>query len=924
MFQLASSLRVARASLKRPHPLIRPNQAHHAYLRQDAAVSNIVHHQPTVSSRGVVSAAASSSSYDMMGRYGLLDSNNLQPPFNSWTVQNSTMSTFTSIVESNRNASKNNKSTRDSRAKKVEADGNIPFRRSKRGGQGGGAASQGQKSNPKNASSGGFDDRAQAKITALSTAKQEAQDAKKEYLASTRAGGDANIETNSSELLNKWNVSEQTLALAYSQAIKYTSRMNNNPNATKTAELLLFGWMDRFVHPFGGSLVWANDGKGSSERDHEAMYMKKKKMIRSINEIVPILTSSDDSSIESNPSQSTAPLEEEDSASAALPLVRIPPPSSKDYINLLRAYSMSKARRKGQHCEALIANMMEMSKSVAHYYNEDDEKRTGEWDYDAGMESVVDREGNETKRWKLWVNESVPNSKAFALAIKCHAGSTHNESLERIIQLNYIHDNITECSQSHIPGMYVDDPYVLFHSIKSLKNLKMKEERDMGQKWLDKLHNFVTSPENMDYFLEAEKTSELDRATNQSEGSDQTESPAPLEAPAIQFQTINVTSAYTTMIRLMSRLRGAKDIAADAQKILDRMHEVQDISVNGFKKSESQTSLTDKDPDAPTNRKKIAFVEIKSNAYDLVLGLYRYSKQSEDATKAVELLQHMVDEGSAAPQDGSGVPLPTEQSFDFAITSLANMSDGEKAIQEAERLIQLMQDQDYLEPSATAYNSYITVCNKQLYGKPQLYDKVLDILDKMNELSKTNPGASPTPETLALVMKACSLSENEDHERVLVSATTLFSQLKEQEPDEKSALSLSDRAYYYMMKCVDTHMVGDKDTKKERIEELFSEACQRGLCSANILTMFRNRLSEDEFRLTVGKGRLADHWIANVKGPKALYTDGSSGGADKHARRKGKSTSDWTKKKNAKDSQRNARNNDKKAKKFFKKMKIAA
>jgi hypothetical protein len=46
-----------------------------------------------------------------------------------------------------------------------------------------------------------------------------------------------------------------------------------------------------------------------------------------------------------------------------------------------------------------------------------------------------------------------------------------------------------------------------------------------------------------------------------------------------------------------------------------------------------------------------------------------------------------------------------------------------------------------------------------------------------------------------------------------------------------------------------------------------------------------------------------------------LYTDGSKGGAGKNARRKGKSTSDWTKKAKAKESERVARKNDRKTKK---------
>jgi len=650
--------------------------------------------------------------------------------------------------------------------------------------------------------------------------------------------------------------------------------------------------------------------------------LNRKRMVRTINKVASKLTPSEISS-ESKPAPST--LKGEDGASSTLPKIRISPPTSKDYINLLRAYSMSKAYRKGQQCEVLMRNMMQLAKTVAYYYDEDDETWTEARAYDVGMESAVSGEGNEMKKWRSWVNESVPNSKVFALAIKCHAGSTHSESLERIILLNHVHDTFSSCCESHIPGMYKDDPYVLFHSIKALKNLQKKEEKEKGHEWLTKLHKFVTSPENADYFQEREIDGEL---KNQSKELNQTDATSSPEASAVYAQTINVTSAYTTFIRLIARLRGTDGVAADALQVLNRMHRVHNVFVNGLGNPETQTPPTDEtskneDTETLVNPKRIAHIDIHANAYNLVLGLYRDSKKGEDAPKAIELLQRMIDAGNEEQENRRGVPLPTEQSFEFTIMSLANMPDGKKGIEEAERLIELMQEKDDLESPVAVYNAFITVCNRKLFGKAQLYDKALNILDKMNEMSKKNPGATPNPETLALVMKSCSLSAHEDHESVLATASKLFSQLVKQESSEKSAVALTDRAYYYMMKCVDTHMVEDPVAKKDRIEELFSEACERGLCSANVLTMFKNSVSEEDYHLTVGKGRLADHWIANITGPRALYTDGSKGGAGKNARRKGKSTSDWVKKGKVKESERVTKKKDKKAKKFFKRMKTA-
>ncbi len=152
------------------------------------------------------------------------------------------------------------------------------------------------------------------------------------------------------------------------------------------------------------------------------------------------------------------------------------------------------------------------------------------------------------------------------------------ESLERIILLNHIHDSFTDCCRSHVAGMYKDDPYVLLHSIKALKNFQKKEEWDLGHEWLGKLHDFVTNVENKEYFQGDERADDNGHADGTSDDLAQ-----PLEKPSTSFsQTIDVTSAYTTMIRLISRLRGTKGVAADACDVLNRMHQIHDVSVNGL------------------------------------------------------------------------------------------------------------------------------------------------------------------------------------------------------------------------------------------------------------------------------------------------------------------------------------------------------
>ena len=475
-----------------------------------------------------------------------------------------------------------------------------------------------------------------------------------------------------------------------------------------------------------------------------------------------------------------------------------------------------------------------------------------------------------------------------------HRYFADNESLDRILLLNHIHSEFAQCCSPSIPDIYKDDPYVLLHSIKALKNFQIKDEKTKGEEWLRRLHRFVISSTNKGYLQETDLNAR-DGVGEKSE-----------------IRKIDVTSAYTTIIRLNARLRGTKGAAADARKVLERMNYTHDIMVRGFE---------DNDDVSTPRAESIASIDIRSNAYNLVLGLYRDSKNAEDATKAVELLQRMVEAGNKAPEERNGVPLPTVQSFEFTISALGNMSDGSAATKEAERLIHLMEDQEYLDPSIDVYNALLDVCCKTLFVTSGLFDEALSILQKLKEKSRKHPELIPKPETLALVIKACSLSERDDHEKVLKTATDLFSQLAAKEADEKSAIALTDNCYYYLMKCVGMHMLGEPDAMKEKIMELFSDACQRGLCSASVLTLFRNTVSEEDYGLTVGKGRLVDGWVKNVTGPKALYTDGTKGGEGKNARRDGKSTSDWAKKQREKEARRGKMKETKKVKKFFKKMK---
>ena len=280
-------------------------------------------------------------------------------------------------------------------------------------------------------SSGSGDDRSRAKLVALSKAEKDAIDAQSAFLeCMITCNGEKE------ELYKRWKLSAQNLGLAYSQAIKYTSRIHQDDEATKTAERLMYQWMDRVMESFGSSLVWMKDIEDAVE-DSSTMYLNKKWMIRTIHSIVPRLTNT--SKLESSPSEDIE----------VFPKIRLPPPSSKDYINLLRAYSNSKARRKGQQCEALMKSMMLLANIVSCQYDTNEEELIETDTFDIGRETVVGIGGKETQLWKMWVHESIPNSKVFALAIKVRCSNVRRQIFCALLVLSSQFSCFHVCQQCH-------------------------------------------------------------------------------------------------------------------------------------------------------------------------------------------------------------------------------------------------------------------------------------------------------------------------------------------------------------------------------------------------------------------------------------------------------------------------------------------
>ncbi len=300
-----------------------------------------------------------------------------------------------------------NEKERDGRSSGGGGGGLIPVRRSGDiGGKGGGVTTGGKKQ-PKFEYSpiggnDGFDDRARAKLAALSSAREEA------VMAMSSHDYDAD------ELRMRRDQAGNELARAYSQAIKYTSRLTKSEGATRVAEGLLYEWMDMFVKPLGGSVVGNDDATYDDDGGTvtDATCLNKKWTIRTAHDIVVRLSSVTPASKLDDGYVVVDAIGKTDDAVVA---VRVPPPSFGDYVNLLRAYSASKARRKGERCEALVKNMIALADALSRHY--------GDCEFvdkdDFGMEMIACGNGDEkTERWRTWVKESMPNSKVFALAIK--------------------------------------------------------------------------------------------------------------------------------------------------------------------------------------------------------------------------------------------------------------------------------------------------------------------------------------------------------------------------------------------------------------------------------------------------------------------------------------------------------------------------
>jgi len=497
----------------------------------------------------------------------------------------------------------------------------------------------------------------------------------------------------------------------------------------------------------------------------------------------------------------------------------VQPPTRKMFHDVLHAWANSKVRRKGFIAEALLVRMTELSLKYPTFF------------------------------------DVMPDSKAFALAVKCHAGTTHKSKLKHIIELQKAHDAFADHC---IPNVSIDDPYFLIFCIKSLHRYEQSIESKLSDAWLIRLHDSLMKR------LERSKTTD---SHTKGKG---------IISPAIK--QVDVTGAYVSVIRGLVNCR-VKDATKKSLHILENMNKIATLTKT-----------------CPT-----VHIEIKASAYDLILRSLRNDRTKESAKQSIVLLNLMLDYSQCA-NDGK-IPKPSAQSFELCIQCLAANPDSEWVFDKSKNLINAYENlfkSNQCEPSIAVYNSLIQVYAITFKNTSDILSQTLKIFERMKKLAEVFPVLKPDSDTICNIIFACSIAPNDEASDInpLEIARSMYSQLV----DDSIKYEITDRCIYNMMRCTLNHgknveLENEEKDIEEKIVELFQESCKHGLVSYDILNCFKSAVSTEQYTAIVGRGRLANNWIKNVTSKKALYTDGSMGGAGKNSRRKGKSSTFWKKKK---------------------------
>lgn len=423
-----------------------------------------------------------------------------------------------------------------------------------------------------------------------------------------------------------------------------------------------------------------------------------------------------------------------------------------------------------------------------------------------------------------------------------------NRSIQR---LHKVHEKLADMN---IPGIIKDDPFLLMHSIKSISNYTCQEETALVDDWFTRLHRNVMDKSNT---------------------IDSNKHPTDAESKSEAKEAMDLTGTYTNVIRGYSKLRQDTVAAEKAFHALQRMQALSALD------------------------SEVATIDLKVTIFNVVLSTADSSNDSKILLKKLDLLNSMIEGSRGSNEADCSTPMPTDQSFASCIKSLSAMTDPVATMKETEKLIasfEALMKEGFIPPSPKPYNAAIELYLNMFGRDEDAAGNLLSLCDGIcKRMQNFTPRVHTDSFTLLALLKACAYDDGimDNQVQRMERAAQIFKDISKTGGNEGS--ELNDKFYFYMMKCV-ANSVASAEDRKDQIKELFSKACGGGFVSANVLKMLRTHTSTEEYIEIVGSGRLADNWIANVTSGVAVYTDGTTGGEGKNARRKGKSTSNWAKK----------------------------
>ena len=423
------------------------------------------------------------------------------------------------------------------------------------------------------------------------------------------------------------------------------------------------------------------------------------------------------------------------------------------------------------------------------------------------------------------------------------------DSHRSIQRLHKVHEKLADMN---IPGIVKDDLFLLMHSIKSISNYTDQEETALVDDWFTRLHKNV-----MDKSKKAESN----------------EHPADAESESEAKEAMDLTGTYTNIIRGYSKSRQDAVAAEKAFHALQRMQALSALD------------------------SEVATIDLKVTIFNVVLSTADSSNDSKILLKKLELLNSMIEGSRGSNEADWSTPMPTDQSFASCIKSLSAMTDPVATMKETEKLMASFESmkEGSIPLSPKPYNAAIELYLNMFGRDEDAAGNLLSLCDDIcKRMQNFTPRIHPDRFTSLALLKACAYDDGimDNQVQRMERAAQIF---KDCSSGDNEGSELNDKFYFYMMKCV-ANSVASAEDRKDQMKELFSKACSGGFVSANVLKMLRTHTSTEEYIEIVGAGRLADNWIANVTSGVAVYTDGTTGGEGKNARRKGKSTSNWAKK----------------------------